>query len=74
MKTYRLDLVKDYSRLDHDAEWLISKESNEIKSLSKAQKILRGINLKLGKRLGKNDYLPRIDILDSEGKRYKWGG
>ena len=73
MRTYHLDLVKDYSRLDSQAQWLIDAESKEFISLNKAKKILRKINLKLGSMLGKKDYLPRIDILDNEGKRYKWG-
>lgn len=73
MKSYRLELVRDYSRLDHDANWLLSKEPKEFKTLRKARLALRAINLKLGARLGKADFLPRIDILDNEGKRYKWG-
>lgn len=73
MRTFRLDLIAGYSRLDDTAVWLIKMEKPEFRTLRRAQKVLRTINLKLGLKLGKSDYLPRIDIVCSDGKRYKWG-
>lgn len=72
MKTYSLKLVKGYSRLDPDAERAIENESH-FYTTGKARRALKKINLKLGQRLGKSDYLPRIDIVCSDGRVFKWG-
>lgn len=73
--TYNLVLNPGYSRLD----WLASKyiqgqKKKDHETLKTAQAALRKINNSLIRLLGKREALPRIDILDSAGKRYNWGG
>lgn len=69
---YHLSLVKFYSRLDSDAEFLIN-QYNEFYTLRSAQKALLKIQKKLAPKRLKSDWLPRIDIIRNDGKVYKWG-
>lgn len=73
MIDFRLKLVPDYSRLDGIAAWLIAKEPEKFATLRRAQKSLEQIRRKIMPRMGKGDYMPRIDIITSDGKVFKWG-
>lgn len=72
---YLLVLNPGYSRLDFLAEnYIKGQKKTQHATLKAARRALSKINKMLIRLLGKREALPRIDILDSAGKRYNWGG
>lgn len=69
---YTLNVIEGYSRLDSEAQFLVS-QNTEHYTLKRAQKALSEINAKLKQRLGRQDFMPRIDIKSSDGRVFQWG-